>query len=286
VRATSPHPLGFRAVDRWNPCPVVAPDSLVPHRTCPVCSDFSALSSTAHCSPLFTFGRRLLAPGSRYSVGSPDMSGAHQTVWWIIAERALEKPESGWLECCSAWCTGHCPVRHFSAHSQVLLQIYLSPQLNFFLGLCWTLSTWDKWHLDKLVSPRGLWWVSNTKIVYRKWSSPFPFQSPPFWWLMPTQTKANIKWKNVTSLQFWQKCISHLEFKPIWKNFYICICKWLLSSILIFWTTFAPLVCFCKSSRKIFSNSFANSQRYKNMISRSIFEIWNFSPYFKCFSID
>jgi hypothetical protein len=64
----------------------------------------------------------------------------------------------------------------FSANSQVLLQIYLSPQLNFFLGLCWTLCTWDKWHLDKLVSPRGLWWVSNTKIVYRNWSSPFPFR--------------------------------------------------------------------------------------------------------------
>jgi hypothetical protein len=34
---------------------VVAPDSLVPHRTCPVTSDFAALTSAAHCSSLFTF---------------------------------------------------------------------------------------------------------------------------------------------------------------------------------------------------------------------------------------
>jgi hypothetical protein len=33
----------------------VAPDNPVPHRTCPVTSDFAALTSTAHCSSLFTF---------------------------------------------------------------------------------------------------------------------------------------------------------------------------------------------------------------------------------------
>jgi hypothetical protein len=31
-------------------CPVVSPDSLVPHQTCPVHSDFSALTSNLHCS--------------------------------------------------------------------------------------------------------------------------------------------------------------------------------------------------------------------------------------------
>jgi hypothetical protein len=116
-----------------------------------------------------------LAPGYRCSVGSPDMSGAHRTVQWIIAERSPEKPESGLFECCSAWCTGHFSVRHWQHTLKSLLQIYLSPQLNFFLGLCWTLCTWDKWHLVKLVSPRGLWWTSTTKIDYRKWLSPFPF---------------------------------------------------------------------------------------------------------------
>jgi hypothetical protein len=57
-----------------------------------------------------------------------------------------------------------------------LLQIKLSPQLELFLGLCWTLCTWDKWHLSKLVSPHGLWWMSTTKIDYWKWLSLFPFQ--------------------------------------------------------------------------------------------------------------
>jgi hypothetical protein len=43
---------GLERFDRWNPCPVAAPHSPVPHRTCSVCSDFSALSSAAHCSLL------------------------------------------------------------------------------------------------------------------------------------------------------------------------------------------------------------------------------------------
>ena len=49
----------------------------------------------------------------------------------------------------------------------------------------------------------------------------------------------------------------------------------MLFSYLTFWTIFAPLVCFCKSFGKIFSKSFANSQRYRNAIARSIlrFEI-------------
>jgi hypothetical protein len=37
---------------------------------------------------------------------------------------------------------------------------------------------------------------------------------------------------------------------------------------------------------EIFSKTFANSQRYSNMIARSIFRIWNSFPYFKCFSFD
>ena len=61
---------------------------------------------------------------------------------------------------------------------------------------------------------------------------------------------------------------------------------WLLVSYLTFWTTFAPLVCFCKSFGKIFSKSFANSQRYRHMIAISIFKIWNSSPCFKCFSFE
>jgi hypothetical protein len=47
----------------------------------------------------------------------------------------------------------------------------------------------------------------------------------------------------------------------------------LLFSYLTFWTTFAPLIRFCKSFGKILSKSFANSQRYRNKIARSIFKI-------------
>jgi hypothetical protein len=47
----------------------------------------------------------------------------------------------------------------------------------------------------------------------------------------------------------------------------------LLSFYLTFWTTFAPLVLFLQILWKIFSKSFANSQRYMNTIARSIFKI-------------
>ena len=173
-----------------------------------------------------------------------------------------------------------------STLSSPLLQINLSPQLEFFLGLCWTLWTWDKWHLGKLVSPRGLWWTSTTKIYYRKRLSPFPFQSPPFWWLMPTQTKANIERKNVTSLQLWLMCIGYLElnqfkgFVHMSKNKRDCF---LLFNIL---DHICTTCLFLQTFWKNFSNSFANSQRYKNIISRSVFKIWNSSPCFKCFSFD
>jgi hypothetical protein len=51
-----------------------------------------------------------------------------------------------------------------------------------------------------------------------------------------------------------------------------------LFSYLTFWTTFAPLICFCKSFGKILSKSFANSQRYRNTIARSIFLDLKFLP--------
>jgi hypothetical protein len=157
VRATSARPLAFGAVDRWNPLSFCCTGHV-----------WWPLTSARHCLPLYTFAVDRWHAGSRCSAGSPDSpvnySGARSEI-----------PESVWFDCIRVWCTGHCPVRHFSAHSQVLLQINLSPQLNFFLGLCWTLCTWDKWHLDKLVSPRGLCWSSTTKIDYRKWLGPFPF---------------------------------------------------------------------------------------------------------------
>jgi hypothetical protein len=48
----------------------------------------------------------------------------------------------------------------------------------------------------------------------------------------------------------------------------------LLSSILTFWTTLAPLVLFLQILWNFFfQNPFANSQRYMNKIERSIFKI-------------
>jgi hypothetical protein len=276
VRATSAARWGLERLTVGTLCPVAAPDS-------PGCSDLQP--NIWLC--IIHFCSRPLSAGYRCSVGSPDMFGAHQTVRWIIAERALVKPESGQFEWSSAWGTGHCLVRHLEHTLKSLLQTLLSPQLNFFLGLCWTLCTCDKRHLGKLISPRGLWWTSTTKINYRKWLSPFPFQSLPFWWLMPTQTKANIKCRNVTSLQLWLMCIGYLDLDQL-KDF-IHMSKNKRDCFLLF-NIFGPhlhhLLVFCKSFGKIFSKSFANSQRYRNMISRSIFKIWNSSPCFKCFSFD
>jgi hypothetical protein len=161
VRATSARPLGFGAVDRWNPCPVAAPDS-------PVCSDFSTLTFAAHCSLLqTTIGVRL--PLLRWLTGhvwctldslvNYSRAPLGETWEWLVrlVLGLVHQTLSG------------------VAHSHVLLQILLSPQLKLFLSLCWTLCTWDKWDLGKLVWPRGLWWSSTTKIDYRKWLGPFPF---------------------------------------------------------------------------------------------------------------
>jgi hypothetical protein len=57
VHATSAHLLGFGGLTIGVVCSIVAPNSLVAHRTCPVCSDFAVLTSDAHCSP---FGKRPL----------------------------------------------------------------------------------------------------------------------------------------------------------------------------------------------------------------------------------
>jgi hypothetical protein len=59
---------------------------LLLHRTCSVCFDFAALSSD-FCNVRFYCSRsRSLSADDRCSVGSPDMSGAHRAVRWIMAE--------------------------------------------------------------------------------------------------------------------------------------------------------------------------------------------------------
>jgi hypothetical protein len=72
VSAMSARPLGFGAVDRWSPLPFAAPDSPVAHQTCPVTSDFAALTSARYCSSLFICAVDRWRVGSRCSDGSPD----------------------------------------------------------------------------------------------------------------------------------------------------------------------------------------------------------------------
>jgi hypothetical protein len=138
------------------------------------CSDFWLL----HCALFTVHNSRPLSAVDCCSVGSPYMSGAHQTVWWIIAERFAEKPESGQFASALAWAPDSVRCAIGSTKACLCSKLCRVPQLIFLVGLCWTLCTWDKWQLGKLVSPRGLWWTSNTKIDYRKWLSPFPFYIP------------------------------------------------------------------------------------------------------------
>jgi hypothetical protein len=84
-------------------CLLAAPDSLVAHQTCPVRSDFAAITSNFCNVRFYCSHNRPLSAGDRCSVGSPDMSGVHQVVPWIIAEWLPEKPESGQFGRCSAW---------------------------------------------------------------------------------------------------------------------------------------------------------------------------------------
>jgi hypothetical protein len=169
-------PETYCSADRWGLerltvevlCPLVAPDSPVTHRTVR-CVLTSALC-TVHRS-------RLLGAVDRCSVGSPDMSGAHRTVRWIIAEWLWEKPESGQFVGALAWAPDSVRCATGITNASICSKLCRVLQLILFVGLCCTLCTWDKWQLGKLVSPRGLWWTSNTKIDYSKCLSLFPFQN-------------------------------------------------------------------------------------------------------------
>jgi hypothetical protein len=167
-------PLGFGAVDCWSPlssCGTGQSDS-TPYS--PVCSDFAVLTSD-----FYIVHYSLFVAVDHWAKLTVALL-AHQTGQWIIAKWLWEKPESGQFARCLSLGTGQCPMCHWQHQCLSLLQTCRVLQLIFFVGLCWTLCTWDKWQLGKLVSPCGLWWTSNTKIDYRKWLSSFLFQSPPF----------------------------------------------------------------------------------------------------------
>jgi hypothetical protein len=73
------------------------------HRTvwCILTSHLWLLTSTL-CTFLL-FMQSTVGVSDRCSIGSPDMSGAHSTVRWIIVEWLPEKPESGQFGRSSAW---------------------------------------------------------------------------------------------------------------------------------------------------------------------------------------
>jgi hypothetical protein len=115
VRATSARLLGFGAVDRWNPLSYSCTGQ---YGATP---DMSLLQSTvdARLALLrWLTGHVRCTPDSLVNYIGVRPGETQEWLVWVLLG------------------LGHCPVRHLSAHSQVLLQILLSPQLNFFLGLC------------------------------------------------------------------------------------------------------------------------------------------------------
>jgi hypothetical protein len=90
-------PLGFGAVDRWNTlsCSCTGQSGGTPDMS----GVFWLAALTSNCAlftSLFTFAVDCC------TVGTPDMSGAHRTVWWIIPEGVSEKPESEQFTWCLA----------------------------------------------------------------------------------------------------------------------------------------------------------------------------------------
>jgi hypothetical protein len=87
VRATLARPLGFGA--SWPFEPLSCSCTGQSGATLDMSGDFwlccSDLPRTVHV--IVCFLQTTVAPVSRCSAGSLDMSGAHRTVWWIIAER-------------------------------------------------------------------------------------------------------------------------------------------------------------------------------------------------------
>ena len=81
-------PVPATSADRWGLerltvevfCPLAAPDSPVAHRTCPVRSDFAALTSDFCTVRFLLFTQSTVGAVDRCSAGSLDMSCVHRTV--------------------------------------------------------------------------------------------------------------------------------------------------------------------------------------------------------------
>jgi hypothetical protein len=183
----------------------VALDSPVPHRTgtvhCPVRLWrllWLLRVLFVHCSSASTLLQSTVALGSLYSAGTPNSPVAHRTIRWIIAERSLRNPRVASLRLYGPgapdtvrWRTGQSGAPDQGTLS-FFAPLYLNPIFNLLLVCVEPLCTCRTYNLEQ--TSQFIIYVghSTTKIIYRKRLTLFPFQSPPFWWLIPTETNANI----------------------------------------------------------------------------------------------
>jgi hypothetical protein len=123
----------------------------------------------------------------------------HRTVRWIIAELHLENPKLkslSWIlpgaPDTVRWHTGQSSAPDQGALRFPFCSFLLSPNLFFWLVCVEPLTYVECIILNKLVSPIICVGQFNHQNQLGKGLTLFPFQSPLFWWLMPTQTKANI----------------------------------------------------------------------------------------------
>jgi hypothetical protein len=159
--------------------PFDAPDSLVAHQTvrCDLSSQtvFWLLTlQTARIVAQLTVGWSWLL-----HVVSPFSPVAHQTVRWFLVDERWENPRAA----SSRSDTARAPntVRCATGCSKSVCSKLVELSRGHFLCICiWTICTWEKYQLGKLVSPHGLCWTSNTQIDYRKCWGHFPFSLPFF----------------------------------------------------------------------------------------------------------
>jgi hypothetical protein len=150
--------LGFWAVDRWSRLSFCCTGQFGATCRRRMCSDFwrcilRAQSTVGRSWPLL-----VVSPDSRV----------------IVSGGALRKPKSSQFAECSSQGTGQSGVPLAIASLLCFKLVQLSH--DHFLCMCiWTLCTWEKYWLGKLVSTHSLWWTSNSKIDYRKCWDHFPF---------------------------------------------------------------------------------------------------------------
>jgi hypothetical protein len=162
--------LRFGAIDRWSllsSCSIGQSGATCRHNCL-------LTSGTADCAC-----SRPLDEVDRCSIVSPDSTAVHRTVSWILVYELWENPRVASSRGAPSWASDsvQCPT---GCTSSVLLQSCRIPPSHFLCMFMWTLCTWEKYPLGKLVSPYGLRWMSNTKIDYRKCWCHFPFNLPLF----------------------------------------------------------------------------------------------------------